>query len=372
MAKPIYTEELKALIANEIKNQNLHEVLPEDAIERIKERIMNTGRQKDTKEIPDVVSELDIPAFPNSEEDRKFPEGENLVVSPEQQVNMTADTQNLFIPSGSEPTEQMSDPKMGYTPELPDMLKKAEPGQLVVFQYNDIGESGENLSFKPMRLMDDPDVKKSMNDLWVEEGKTKAEVYVAKFEKIGEIEFNYADGTSKFLEKPSLPDYAGGPDYKDNPYKAPSTPQIDGQTQGELETYIKSSVDLEKVVRDIVMGIVRDSLLTNTEKAVNEDIDAPEGERGGWGAREDQAVKPMEESIENDEEELFELTMQEIVESDKFTKSILPEELNENINSGNKSMLVNENETVQEWEFQGKKYYTPVGRISKDKGYIKY
>ena len=52
-----------------------------------------------------------------------------------------------------------------------------------------------------MRLMDDPDVKKSMHDLWIQEGKTKAKVFVAKFEEMGEIDFNYADGTSKFTEK---------------------------------------------------------------------------------------------------------------------------------------------------------------------------
>jgi hypothetical protein len=266
----------------------------------------------------------------------------------------------------------MSEPTTGYTPELPEMLKKAAPAELFVFRYNDIGESGENLTNKPMRLMDDPDVKKSMHDIWIQEGRTKAKIYVAKFEEIGEIDFNYTDGVSRFTEKSSLPDHAGGTEYKDNPYAAASTPQIDATTQGELETYIKSSVDLEKVVHDIVMGIVKDSLLTNTEQSSSEDPNAIQEDIYDLGTRENngysvaQAVKPMEEGLNKNIP-----TMEEIVNSDSYLKTALPNELNESINSGDKSMLIKENEFVQEWGFKGKSFYTPVNRISKNKGYTK-
>jgi hypothetical protein len=372
MSKQINIEELKALIANGIRQENLHEALPEDAVERIKDKILALKKREAAKEIPGVVSELDTPAFPNVGDDAVFPDESQIIASPDQPVNSTGDTESFFVDPGSAATEEPSVPTMGYTPELPEMLKKAEPSELFVFQYNDIGESGENLSFKPMRLMDDPDVKKSMNDLWIEQGKTRAKVYVAKFEEIGEINFNYANGTSSFTEKSAVPDYAGGPGYKENPYAAPSMPQIDEPTKNELETYIKSSVDLEKVVHDIVMDIVKDSLLTNTERAVNEDIDSPEGERGGYGTREDQLVKPMEESVEHGDEEIeFNITMVEIVEGNNFQKVELPKELNEKINSGDKSMLIRENNEIQEWKCGDEIYYTPIERISKTRGYIK-
>jgi len=359
-------EELKTLIANGIREQNLQGALPEDAVERIKEKILAFRNKDAEKNIPEVVSELDVPSLNYiTSTETQFPDERELATSPEQQINMTGETQQINIPAGSVPTGQPSEPTMGYTPELPEMLKKAEPAELFVFKYTDIGESGENLTNKPMRLMDDPDVKKSMQDLWIQEGKTKAKIYVAKFEEIGEINFNYADGTSKFTEKASMPDYVGGPQYKENPYAPESVPQIDEPTQANLETYIKNSVDLEKVVHDIVMGIVKDSLLTNTEKAVNEDIyDTETQENNGYSIA--QAVKPMEEHID------IELpTMEEIVKSDDYEKITLPEGLNKIINSGDKSKLIKENEFVQEWNFEGKRFFTPVNRISKDKGYTK-
>jgi len=376
MATRMNIEELKTLIANEIKNEGLNGVLPEDAIDRIKEKIMAKKQRDAAHDIPEVVSELDVPALQLNTGDRKFPDDRAMAPSPEQQVNMSGETgPAVHVDAGAAPTETMSEPKMGYTPELPDMLKKADPAELIVFQYNDIGESGENLSYKPMRTMDDPDVKKSMQDLWVEQGKTRANVYVAKFEKIGEIEFDYTDGTSQFHDTSSTPDHVGGTEYKDNPYEAPSLPQIDDQTQGELETYIKSSVDLEKVVHDIVMGIVKDSLLTNTEKAVNDEtievsediVDYGENrENNGYNVA--QSVKPMEESTEPAD---FSLSMKEIAEGNKYQKITLPEGLNEAIKSGDKTLLAKENDTMQQWEFEDKTYYTPINRLSKTKGYVK-
>jgi hypothetical protein len=371
MAKQINIEELKAMIANGIKQENLHDALPSDAVERIKNKILAMKNKESVKEIPNIVSELDVPALQTGADDRRFPD-ESQIVSASEENNSTGETNSFFVDAGAVPTEQPSQPTMGYVPPLPEMIQKAEPAEVFVFQYTDINENGENLSTKPLRLMNDPDVKMSMNDIWIKEAKTKADVYVAKFEKIGEINFNYTDGTSKFVPKGSEPDYVGGPEYKDNPYAAPSLPQIDEPTQANLETYIKNSVDLEKVVTNIVMDIIKNSLLTNSERAVNEDIDAAEGERGGWGTREDQLIKPMEESVNPGDEEIeFKITMQEIVENDEFERIILPGELNEKINSGDKSMLIRENSEVQEWKFGDKTYYTPVGRISKDKGYIK-
>ena len=365
------TEELKTLIASHIKNENLHEALPEDAIERIKEKILAKDSHDSAQGIPEVVSELNFPTVNSDLDDRMFPDASQVVPAQEQQLDMTGSTLPIVnVDAGTTSLDAPSEPTIGYTPELPEMLQKAAPGELFVFRYNDVGESGENLSFKPMRLMDDPDVKKSMNDLWIQEGKTKADVYVAKFEKMGEIEFNYSDGTSKFTETSALPDYTGGTQYKENPYASESLPQIDAATQDSLETYVKSSVDLEKVVHEIVMGILKDSILTNTEKAVNpipannvmEDIAAPE-DRPGYGVETAQLVKPMEES--------FTLSMKEIAEGEEYTKINLPKELNEAISSGNRSMLIKENETMQQWGFEDKVYFTPTIRLSKTKGYIK-
>ena len=212
--------------------------------------------------------------------------------------------------------------------------------------------------------MNEPDVKKSMNDLWIQEGKTKADIYIAKFEKMGEIEFNYSDGTSRFTKVSSL-DYVESSKFKENPYSAESLPQIDEPTKESLETYVKSSIDLEKVVHDIVMNIVKDSILTNTEKAntdMQEEIEAPV-DRLGFGVNVSQTIKPMEES--------FVLSMKEIVESENYKKINLPNKLNEDIFSGDNNFLIQENESMQKWEFEDTTYFTPKIRLSKTKGYIK-
>jgi len=370
MPKQINIEELKTLIANGIRQENLEGSLPEDAIERIKNKIIAFKKREETKEIPTVVNENDGFEIPSSVNmDKEFPSENKITNNEEQQVNLSGDTNSFFINPGSSPTEMPSNPVMGYTPELPEILKKAEPSELFVFRYNDINETGENLSYKSMRLMDDPDVKKSMNDLWIEQGKTKAKIYVAKFEEIGEIEFNYSNGTSKFIEKNSLPDYAGSSEYKENPYTEPSLPQIDSTTKGELETYIKSSLDLDKVVHDIVMGIVKDSLLTNTEKALNSTPNYAIGAIDTNTQTNEQGQYINEDT--SDEEIELSITMREIVEGTGFEKVVLPKELNNKINSGDSTMLVRENNEIQEWKHENKLYYIPKERISKTRGYIK-
>lgn len=364
MATQINIEELKTLIANSIKQENLHDVLPADAVERIKEKILAFKKTESAKEIPNVVSEevvneFTAPVIPGvGTNASQFPDENEIGTSDNISGNTQSDGSTLVYP-GSVPTGEVSNPTMGYTPELPNVLKKAEPAQVFVFQYSDLNKSGENLSFKPLRVMDDPDVQMSMNDLWIKEGKTKADVYVAKFERIGEINFSYVDGVSKFIERGSEPDYSGGNTYKENPYEAASVPQIDSETKAELETYIKSSVDLEKVVHDIVMNVLKTSLTTPSE------LSKPEMSYGLDTADTDLPAINEGEEIE------LNITMKDIVENESYQKIEIPNELNEKINSGDKSMLIRENSEVQEWGYNGGKYYTPIGRISKNKGYIK-
>jgi len=370
----INIEELKTLIANGIREQNLHESLPEDAVEKITRKILALRDKESALEMPDIVSEVETADLNySSGHSDQFPDQRELEVSPEQHVSVTGETSTFDNPSGAVPTEQPSDPTMGYTPELPEMLQKAAPGELFVFRYNDVGESGENLSNKPMRLMDDPDVKKSMHDLWIQEGKTKAKVFVAKFEEMGEIDFNYADGTSKFTEKSALPDHAGGPEYQENPYAAASLPQVDAATQENLETYMKSSVDLEKTIHDIVMKIIKDSLLTNTEQAVNNNtLNIQENDMPMVAVCPKPTSGEMPMMLTKDEFEKFQLTMEDVVKDDNFERVDLPKELNEAITSGDKTMLVQENEHMQKWSFKNVEYYTPLNRLSKSKGYTKY
>jgi hypothetical protein len=225
-----------------------------------------------------------------------------------------------------------------------------------------------------------------MNDMWTEEGKRKAEVYIAKFEKIGDIEFNYANGTSQFIEKRFNPDFAVQAQYKENPYATPSVPQATaGTDNSNILAQISTAVDLEKVVKDIVVDILRKQLVGNSAGPV-----AVSQESYGYDAS--QVAKPMEESTPgynayklvksmfkgdgdisdlNDVADRFSLNMANLVDDNgSYIKSELPDALREHIGSGKRDMLKNENQEVEEWSFDGQSYFLPKNRISKNKGYI--
>jgi hypothetical protein len=67
--------------------------------------------------------------------------------------------------------------------------------------------------------------------------------------------------------------------------------------------------------------------------------------------------------------ESFDLKIRTI--ADTFQKIDTPKALKEAIEKDDRTFLSKENNEVQEWIFEGKKYYTPVNKISTRKCYIK-
>lgn len=366
MAK-INTEELKTIIASEIKEIGLNDVLDHTAIEKIKNRVMGVyNHEQAQKNIPAVIPETTIPAGLGNVEQGLFPNtpgpaSENTSM----QDALSVGTDMGGYDSTQQPGQNVDSSSTGnipaYTPELPSFLDKVEPAKVIIFSQNELSEGAENLTNKPLRTFENPDVKKSMNEFWLDKGQRKAEVFMAKLEKIGELEFDYANGTTRFIEKRFNPDFEAQAKYKENPYMAdnsgPAAPgNLDINGQSNIVNQIASSVDLEKVVKDIVMGILKDRFMTNTTKAVNE---ISTEEPMGYSVA--QAVKPMEES--------FSLKMIDLVNG--FEKIDTPASLKEVIEKNDKSFLVKENQEVQEWMFENKSYFTPVNKISTRKCYIK-
>jgi hypothetical protein len=357
MSEQIKLSELKAMIANAAKEKGLEKVLDIEKItQKVKQRVELENAKKS---IPQEISEVSNPELP--QEIGKFPT----------EVNMDKEEiQNMPNPEVNSPTPV----DMGttgnipaYTPELPSFMDKIGPAKIVVFSQNELSEGGENLSNKPLRTFENPDVKKSMHDFWVEEGKKTAEVYIAKFEKIGEINFDFSNGTSVFTEKRFEPDFQAQAKYKENPYAAESKPVIITPAgpvdASNLQAQIATSVDLEKVVTDLVINILRNQLLTNSEKAtVINPVTAENAATEPYGYSKAQAVKPMEEG--------FKLTMFQVVEErNGFEKIDTPEALRESIEKNENKFLSRENESVQEWVFEGKTFYTAKNKISAKKCY---
>lgn len=86
-----------------------------------------------------------------------------------------------------------------YEPEMPEALESIGPEKVFVFDMNKLSSGAELLSKLPMKLVDNPEMETTMKNLWLEKAKKKAEVFVVKFEKVGDITFNPIEGTSEII-----------------------------------------------------------------------------------------------------------------------------------------------------------------------------
>jgi hypothetical protein len=377
MAEKINIDELKVMIANQIKNENLHEVLDSANIEEIARNILGKHKRDNAvNAIPDMIPEnTEAPAMATNAVSMPKPEEDTVPAS--RYFNPSNGLEDFGTGTTNSPNQvdqSTSGNIPSYEPALPSFMDKIDPAKIIVFDMNELSQGGENLSHKPLRTFEDPDVKKSMNDLWIDEGKRKADVYMVKLEKIGCLDFNYSNGTTRFDEKKFDPDFAVQATYRENPYAA-NDAMKSVESQSNVMNQISTAVDLEGVVKNIVMDLIKKGITT----------DLPQE---SYGYDKSQAVKPMEESVPGyaaramfnsggDIEELntvadsFDLNMAKLVDDDgSFMKTELPESLREHIGSGDREFLRNENQEVEEWHFDNTSYFLPKNRISKNKGYV--
>jgi len=359
MSAKINIDELKAMIANEIKEIGLHSVLGNDAIEKVKDKVVKTyNHEKAKNDVPELIPEAIAP-IPG-----ETPSSGLNQTTPETTIDSTVNTDSTNLISNKNIDSGTNGNIPAYTPELPEFMNNIEPGKVIVFSQNELSEGGENLSNKPLRTYENPDLRKSMHDLWMENGKRKADVYIAKLEKIGTLEFNYANGTTQFVENRFEPDFEAQAKYKENPYMAdnagPAKPgALDINGQPNIMAQGISSIDMERVVGDIVKNILQNYFLTNKTRAVNSVLEVSPDEYNGFNTS--QAVKPMEES--------FNIKMIDLIND--YNKIDTPNRLKEAIEKNDRSLLIKENEEVQEWEIEGNSYFLPVNKISTRKCYIK-
>lgn len=250
----INDDQLGVIISSQIRENGLNDVFDSSVVEKIKSKVKEAFKKSRSSNSEVVIPEADgnvtTPIAGNS-----FP--------------YEADSDNKSVPpvdielkpameTGAQPTDVAYEPKV-YTPELPDVLKHIKPAQLVVMELNDIEQNGEGLASKPMRIMDNIDMKKSMLDLWKEEGSTKADVFVMKYEKAGEIDFDYASGTAVFVPNRSEPETFDSNGNKENPYaeKNPNGPSRFSEPSNEdIATYVKTSVNVEDIVKKVAMELM--------------------------------------------------------------------------------------------------------------------
>lgn len=350
MEKNINQDEINALLANEIRKNGLDDAIKLDVV---REKVM-----KKIQEMSQGITEMENPAvaqgptnFPNPEEDE-----EQFHVAPNVNQNYEV-VPKIGLEAGAQSLDVSIDPKTAIIPEVPDFLRDVEPGKIFVYDFNELSVGGENLSNKPFKTMGDPNISKSMQQMWSENGITKTEVFQTKFEKIGEIVFDYKSGSSQFIERRFEPDFDIQQQYKQNPYAA--------EPEKEIENYLRNTVDLDSKINDVITNIVKSYFLTNTERAIEpiQNI-TPENpiQNATLNTPGIQNNYPISENIE--------LSIKSLI--DNFKKIDTPKDLIESIKGVSKrAKLVYEDKEIKKWILNDKEYYFPNNPMSVKKCYVK-
>jgi hypothetical protein len=363
MEKTINQDEVNALLAAEIRKTGLNDAIK---LDMVKEKVM----QK-IQEMSKGISEMENPAvaqgpttFPNSQDDEEKFSPAPGVQQMDSELPGTGmePTSAVGMEAGAQPLNVAYEPKLAVVPQVPDFLKDVEPSKIFIYDFNELSVGGENLSNKPFKTMEDPSISKSMQQMWSEKGITKSEVYQTKFEKIGDIVFDYKSGMSQFIERGAEPDINIMQQYKENPYAADPTK--------EVESYIKQNVDIDQKVNDVIQNIVKNYFLTNSERAVN-DVSSmdynnfPTTHNPIGSGIQTSAVVPQElPMFENT------LTMKNIAK--EYQKIETPKELIETIAGKSKAAkLIYEGKEVKKWMLGDKEYYLPSDPMSIRMCYIK-
>ncbi len=307
--------EIESMILNSIDKQGLRGVVSDQAIEEIKTKIKNkfskpgsmmftmnpyvdhshSGfNQVDNPEddLADVGSGdmgmgMDEIAVPSElpEDQGNTQQTQQVDVNPAEQSPVTHETvvdqssieaakkegaleskeQEL---SAKEAILQQKEEELAYKPALPSFIEKADPGKLFIYDRNELSAGSESLTQIPFRMIGSPDEKKSMQQLWIEEGKTKAEVFAVEFKKIGEMKFDVFNGVCKFEEMtqplPSdLPQSETDAVQQALDSQYPVDPMIDSTepvmnvTMPMTNDMGLNAIDVQKAVQDKVEDIIK-------------------------------------------------------------------------------------------------------------------
>ena len=207
MAK-ITTSELEEMIRKNLTDKGLNEIeINEEDIKNISNKIkkeVNKGIQPKEEEESEVVN-IDI----SKSEDE---EGDSLESS--EAITYSQDSDEIYKKEAelkgkekylSEKEEELKrkeeeldikEKELEYKPEMPKALEDMGSEKLFVFDMSKLSSGAENLSRLSMNLMNSPEEKTTIKDLWLDKAKKKSEVYVVKFEKVGEIDSDPIEGTS--------------------------------------------------------------------------------------------------------------------------------------------------------------------------------
>ena len=208
----VSVSELEEMIRSKFVEKGASEdEIKEEVIKSISEKIKNKSREgKESSEEVDNEEVVDVDISKPKDEEGKIPDAvtssvevpEELEKVSEKEAELEAREQELAKREEElnqrEASLSAKELENEYEPELPEQIEEIEPEKLFVFDENDLSVGAEKLSTLEMNSMSNPEEKISMRNMWLKDAVKDVEIYVAKFEKIGNIEFDPFEGTATF------------------------------------------------------------------------------------------------------------------------------------------------------------------------------
>jgi hypothetical protein len=203
------------MIRSKIKEKGLGADITDDKIREIKDSIKSKIRSEASPAVAPSTEDVvfDVPATQVTDEPGRIPSSVTQATTTDPNVLQVAkkegelevkqqaiDKREADVANREAELQRKKD-ELTYMPQIPVVLQGIEPEKVFIFDTNEISLGAEALSKTSFRTISNPDEKKSMSDLWIEGGVRQAEIFIAKFEKIGTITFDPFQGTSTFEEK---------------------------------------------------------------------------------------------------------------------------------------------------------------------------
>lgn len=282
MAK-LTTSELEALIRRTINEKGLGADISNDKIKSIKDIIKTKISGLTSPKAPTTTTEVvpstnedeekdtvfDVPSEVPSAEPGSIPPAVTSAISSNPKETEIArkegeleqksqDISNREAQLANRQAElQRKEDELTYQPEIPAVLEGIGPEKVFVFDQNEMSLGAEALSKTNFRMVSNPDEKKSMNDLWLQAGIRKAEIFVVKFEKLGDVTFDPFRGTAVFEEKRFEP--------SENPESVPKDGGLTPEQASQSQEATEPMPDAIEPVKDVTLPLSQDMGLDSVD-----------------------------------------------------------------------------------------------------------
>lgn len=206
MKRQISMTEIEELIKDKLRKNGVIDMIGEDKISEIKDKVRSIIHSKKLEEVDAQASNQ-----------TSTQQGQTVATqNPNVSVKTTQDPEKTEIAKRQTELEikqkeleekeaklrekeaelQQKEKELSYKPELPEKLKSVGTGELIVFSENELSAGLENLTERKFRMKNDPDVKVSPHDLWLNDTITRSNVYLVELKPIGQLVFNPYHGTT--------------------------------------------------------------------------------------------------------------------------------------------------------------------------------